>query len=282
MSGKKIIITADDYGMSKGVNQAIDAGIEYGLITSTNVMTNMDYYTEAEKLRDKNVSVGIHWTVSAGKPVCSPDEIKTLVDKEGNFYSYPEFRKRYREKMISDNDIAKELKAQYERFVKVCGEPDYWNTHQNTHVDFGVFKLFTDTAKELGIQKMRSHKRVYIPSSSGKSSMSLGWIAAEPIKRAILNSWIKYAEKNGMKSPYGVALALRKEDIKNPEYCFLNMKNINNAVTEYVIHPSTSLDSAFFGSIGEDRLREYKQFTSEQQKEILEKNNYILVNFSNI
>lgn len=35
---KKLIITADDYGMSRGVNDAIDAGIEAGLITATNVM----------------------------------------------------------------------------------------------------------------------------------------------------------------------------------------------------------------------------------------------------
>ena len=72
---KKIIITADDYGMSKGVNEAIDAGIEAGLITSTNVMTNMEYYKEAKKLREKDVSVGIHWTISAGYPVLNPSEI---------------------------------------------------------------------------------------------------------------------------------------------------------------------------------------------------------------
>ena len=38
---KKLIITADDYGMSRAVNDAIDAGVDAGLITSTNAMTNM-------------------------------------------------------------------------------------------------------------------------------------------------------------------------------------------------------------------------------------------------
>ena len=47
---KKLIVTADDYGMSRAVNAAIDAGIEAGLITSTNVMTNMPFYREAVKL----------------------------------------------------------------------------------------------------------------------------------------------------------------------------------------------------------------------------------------
>jgi predicted glycoside hydrolase/deacetylase ChbG (UPF0249 family) len=51
----KLIITADDYGMSPAVNNAIEAGIEAGLITSTNVMTNMDYYKDAINLKKKQI-----------------------------------------------------------------------------------------------------------------------------------------------------------------------------------------------------------------------------------
>lgn len=40
---KKLIITADDYGMSPYVNCAINQGIEAGIITSTNVMPGMEY-----------------------------------------------------------------------------------------------------------------------------------------------------------------------------------------------------------------------------------------------
>ena len=54
---KKLIITADDYGMSKAVNDAIDAGIAAGLITTTNVMTNMPYYEEAVKLYPATASI---------------------------------------------------------------------------------------------------------------------------------------------------------------------------------------------------------------------------------
>ena len=279
---KKLIVTADDYGMSRGVNDAIDAGIAFGLITSTNVMTNMDYYREAEKLRSTDVSIGLHWTVSAGKPVLHPDEIKTLVNTDGNFYSYSDFRKRYRKGLIAREDIAKELKAQYARFVEVCGEPDYWNTHQNTHVDFGVFKVFVETAKELGIFKMRSHRRVYIPASDGNSSKSLTWRFIEPIKRMILKKWMRYAAKNKMQSPYGIAVPLRKVDLKNPDYLFANMQMKPGIIAEYVIHPSTILDSKFFGSIGSDRLYEYEQFTSEDQKHIFEECGYELIGFDQL
>lgn len=279
---KKLIVTADDYGMSKGVNEAIDAGIAAGLITSTNVMTNMDYYREAKKLRQQDASVGLHWTLSAGKPVCGANEIPTLVDETGTFFPYPEFKSRYRKKQIRDADIKKELRAQYELFCEVCGAPDYWNTHQNTHVDFGIFQLFVDAAKELNIQKMRSHKRVYIPASNGRPTRSFKWFVTEPAKRVILNAWIRYAGKNGMSAPFGVIVPLRKEDAKDPQYCFANIHAGEGIIAEYVIHPSTVLDSPFFGKIAEGRLLEYAQFTSQAQKDILRENGFTLVNFESI
>ena len=66
---KQLIITADDYGMSRAVNDAIEAGMAAGIITTTNVMTNMPLYKEAKSLKDKfpKVSVGLHWTLSGRK-----------------------------------------------------------------------------------------------------------------------------------------------------------------------------------------------------------------------
>ena len=279
---KRLIVTADDYGMSKGVNEAIDAGITCGLITSTNVMTNMEYYQEAKKLRNTKASVGLHWTISAGKSVLPAQEIPTLVDSDGNFFPYAEFRTKYRKKLISDEDIVKELKAQYNRFVAVCGEPDYWNTHQNTHVDFRIFRLFVDTAKELGICKMRSHQRVYVPGSNNSQKMSFKWRLAEPIKSKMLNVWQNNAHKKGIASPNGVVVCLNKNDVDDLSYVFSHIRWKKNQVAEYVIHPATVNDSPFFGKIVDRRITEWQQFTADQTAEILNNNNIVVVNFSSV
>lgn len=70
----KIIITADDYGMCSEVNRAIDEGIENGIITTTNVMTNMAALSEAADLRERypRLSIGLHWNVTTGRPVSPP------------------------------------------------------------------------------------------------------------------------------------------------------------------------------------------------------------------
>ena len=277
---KKLIITADDYGMSRAVNDAIDAGIAAGLITSTNVMTNMPLYKEAVKLKaNPNISVGLHWVLACGKPVLSGEEIPTLVTENGDFYPYPEFRRRLRKKQISYEDIKKELVAQYNLYFDLMGQPDYWNTHQNTHVDFGIYRLFVDTAIELGIYKMRSHQRIYVPGSDNSQKMPFLWRLAEPIKSKMLDTWQHNAHKKGVSSPDGLIVCLNSKDVNKPEYLFKQIEWKNKSVGEYVIHPATEYDSPYFGKIVDQRIREYKQFTSDEQKDLFEEYKIELVKY---
>lgn len=280
---KKLIITADDYGMSRAVNVAIDEGIEAGLITSTNVMTNMPYYKMAVKLKNNpNVSVGIHWVLACGKPVLPKEQIPSLVADNGEFYPYLEFRNRLWKKRISFDEIKKELVAQYRLYFDLIGQPDYWNTHQNTHVDFGIYRLFVDTAVELGICKMRSHQRVYVKGSEKAKKASLIWRLAEPIKSRILDIWQDSAHKKGIVSPDGLVVCLNRSDINKPEYLFNHIEWKGKNIVEYVIHPATEKDSPYFGKLKDQRIQEYRQFTSEEQREILRVCGLKLVNFDAI
>lgn len=280
---KKLIVTADDYGMSRAVNDAIDAGIEAGLITSTNVMTNMPFYKEAQKLKEiSNISVGLHWVLACGKPTLSKDEIPTLVADNGEFYPYAEFRSRLRKKQLSFGEIKKELIAQYNLYYELMGQPDYWNTHQNTHVDFGIYELFVDVAKELGITKMRSHQRIYVKGSDNSQKMSLLWRLEEPIKSKMLDLWQNNAHKKGISSPDGLIVCLNSSDVNKPDFLFNNIKWGNKNVGEYVIHPATGNDSPYFGKIVELRIKEYKQFTSDEQRKLFDMLDIKLVNYNGI
>lgn len=267
--------------MSRAVNDAIDAGIKAGLITTTNVMVNMPYHKEAVKLKDnENISVGIHFTLSCGSPVSDPQSIKTLVDDDGNFYKYPEFRQRYRKGLITNEDIVTELKAQYSLYEQLMGAPDYWNTHQNVHVDFGIFRLFVDLAKELGIKKMRTHKRIYVPASHSEGKQSLVWRMIEPMKSTLLRMWQRNASKKGAISPDGLIVCLNNGDTNNLKYTFNNICWKKNRIGEFVIHPATKNDSPYFGSIVEQRIREYEMFTGEETKRIIKEASIELTNYN--
>lgn len=277
----KLIITADDYGMSPAVNNAIEAGIEAGLITSTNVMTNMDYYKDAINLKKYNsISVGIHFTLTCGKPVSEREKITTLVSPNGIFYNYREFRRRYRLGLISNNDIRTELIAQYKRFKELLGNPDYWNTHQNVHVDFRIFKLFVDIACELGINKMRSHQRIYVKESNKDSRQPFIRRVLEPFKVRLINEWQKSAHKKGIASPNGLIVCLNKSDVIRPDHLFTNIEWKNKLIGEYVIHPATKIDSPFFGRIVDQRIREYEIFTDLTTLKYIKEAGLVLKNYN--
>lgn len=279
MTMKKLIITADDYGMSPAVNQAIDEGIAAGLITSTNVMMNMPVCAEAAKLRDTGASVGLHWGLSCGAPVLPREKIPSLVAESGDFYEYPEFRARYRKGLIRNEDIERELLAQYEKFVDLIGEPDYWNTHQNVHVDFKIYALFVDFAARLNIRRMRSHQRIYVPGSGNSSDRSFVWRLTEPVKSRMLDCWQGNAHKKGIASPEGLIVALNRADTDHPEYLFPHIRWGNHALGEYVIHPAAACDSPYFGQISDKRIREYRLFTSDTTRRVLKACGIELVSF---
>ena len=279
---KQLIITADDYGMSRAVNDAIEAGMNAGIITSTNVMTNMPLYEEAKGLKSKfpNVSVGLHWTLSgAGKPVTPIEQVPTLVNELGDFFSYPEFRKRYRKGLIKNEEILLELRNQFDRFYKLMGMPDYWNTHQNTHVDFKIYQLFVSLAAELKIPAMRSHQRVYVPASNPNEKLPLTWRIIEPLKSRLINCWQHSAHKKGMVSPEGLIVAMREKDMNNIGFVFKNIKWGNHQIAEFVIHPAICNDSPFFGKIVEQRITEYKLFSAIDTLKEIESCGIKLVNY---
>ncbi len=280
---KKLIVTADDFGMSVAVNKAILEGIEAGLITSTNVMTNMPYFEESIKLKEyKKISVGIHFTLSCGYPVSNKEDIPSLVRENGEFYKYSEFRKRYRDRLIKNEDLIRELNAQYEKYIAFLGHPDYWNTHQNVHVDFRIYRLFVDFAREKGINMMRSHQRIYVPASIKTDRQSLTWRLTEPIKSRMLNCWQRNAHKKGIMSPDGLICCLRGKDACDLDYVFSNIKWKKNTIGEYVIHPAAENDSPYFGRIVEQRIMEYEQFSSPKTMEILNKNQIELATYGDI
>ncbi len=280
---RRMIITADDYGMSKAVNQAIDEGIEKGIITTTNVMTNMPYFKEAKKLTESTqISVGMHWNLTCGTPVLPAKDIPTLVASNGEFFDYPEFRARYRKGLIKWEDIEKEMIAQYELYQTYVGRADYWNTHQNSHVDFDIYKRFVELAKKLGIFRMRSHQRFYVKGKNNKDKMPLKWRIIEPIKSKILDVWQCNAHKKGMKSPNGLVLCLDKVDVYDLEYTFNNINWGKQDCAEYVIHPATCNDSNFFGKIVDRRIWEYIAFTSNEIKKIIDDAEIELIDYKKL
>ncbi|MBQ7603262.1 MAG: ChbG/HpnK family deacetylase, partial [Clostridia bacterium] len=77
----KLIINADDFGLSSSINRGIVECIEAGIISSTTMMMNTPYTAEAIKMaKDMGLkNVGIHLNLTYGKSVLPRSEVSSLV-----------------------------------------------------------------------------------------------------------------------------------------------------------------------------------------------------------
>ena len=69
---RKIIVNADDLGLSKRVNDAIFQAFAQGLISSATIMANMPAFKEAARLVRQfrlQRKIGLHLNLTSGKPL---------------------------------------------------------------------------------------------------------------------------------------------------------------------------------------------------------------------
>lgn len=260
---RRLIVTADDYGLCDSVNRAIEACLEAGTIRATCVMTNMPAYHSAAQLRNRfpGMSVGIHWTMTQGPSVLSASEIPSLVDADGKFYPRAQFRRKWLANEVNIEELKAELRAQFQRLHELAGLPDFWNTHQDIHMLPGLFKTCVSLGLALGIPAMRSHRRIMVFRHTSPTlhylRHPLFWV-----KGLVITQWSQRAEAQGMHMPDGKVYLgdyeMSRADIEEA-VGRLPWESIHQAA-ELIIHPTVEIDEGLMPNLREARIREYQVF----------------------
>jgi predicted glycoside hydrolase/deacetylase ChbG (UPF0249 family) len=125
--GHYLVIQADDFGMTRGVNRGIIDAFKAGAITNTTLLVTMPYAEDAVRLAAENpgLPVGLHLSLTNGRPVSPPGDVPSLVDGDGNLLRRPE--RVY--PVAKTEHIQRELRAQLQRFLDFGLEPSHIDTH---------------------------------------------------------------------------------------------------------------------------------------------------------
>lgn len=274
---KKIIVTADDYGMCEDVDLAIDAGIENGVIKSTNVLLNMGSLAAAATLRTRypSLSIGVHFNVTTGAPLCRPEEIPSLVDEKGNFFSIVVFKKRYSKGLIAEEDLERELEAQYALFEKTCGKADYWNTHENSALHLKAFAVFARVAKRHGVEATRTFQRVYYD----KINIGFKREVRELLVKHFFEWWFGRIRKE-FRMPDARIVSFYKKRKHEGTYLPDALLRDKHEIIEVVLHPALRADNPLFGNISDERVDEYRFASDPKTRETYEARGISFVSFS--
>lgn len=275
---RKYIVTADDYGMCPEVNEAIEKLSERGMLSTTNVLMNFDCdFSDAPLRSYSNYSVGLHWNVTTGKPITDVSKIPSLVDQDGVFHSLNEFRRRFRKGMIDKAELDLELQNQFDAFYKWFGQPDYWNTHENSALYPLEYKVFEKIALRNHIEGTRNFQRVYIDYdlSGGAKRRLREWIV-----KTFVNVWFGVLAKKKFKMPAGRIVTFQNISKTDIERMRMGLNNTDKESVEIIIHPATSGDNPLFGNIATDRVIEFEKYMSDEFMELFQNDHAEIVSFS--
>jgi len=128
---RKLIINADDFGLTKGINKGIIRGYRQGIVTSATALVNMPFWEHAAGLVGNypGLGIGLHFNLTCGSPVTVADQIPSLVNQEGDFVNDLDILAKANVK-----EIHLELQAQFNRLVKSGVKPTHIDSHYNIHI----------------------------------------------------------------------------------------------------------------------------------------------------
>ncbi len=150
-STKRLIVNADDFGLSPGVNRGIAEAHRRGIVTSTTLLVNQPAAKAAWELAQQlpQLGVGLHLNLTGGSPVSDPARIPSLLDEGDSFFGDKEENfNRWRAE-----EIRQELQAQVDAFLSLTEDrtPTHLDSHHHVHRHPKVLGVVLELAGALSI-----------------------------------------------------------------------------------------------------------------------------------
>jgi chitin disaccharide deacetylase len=155
---KQLIITGDDFGYSRTMNEGIVYAYREGFLTSASLMPCGFAFDHAVELarRTPGLSVGVHLCLLQARAVLPHVEIPSLTDADGNLHNNPFlFGLKLFLRPGIRQQIERELRAQMAKFLATGLRPSHINTHMHLHAHPGVFPIIAQLGREHGIRFLR-------------------------------------------------------------------------------------------------------------------------------
>ena len=167
---RRLIINADDFGYTTGVNRAIAEAHTHGVVTSSTLMANGPAFAEAVNLTQSlpKLSVGCHVVLIDGEPALAADKLPSLTRADEFRDGLKAFATRALTGRMASEEIFAEATAQI-RKVQFAGIPvSHIDTHKHTHIFPAILRPLLKAAKECGVRAIRNPFGPRFPLKSGR------------------------------------------------------------------------------------------------------------------
>jgi chitin disaccharide deacetylase len=284
---RRLIINADDFGLTSGVNRAIAEGNRSGVLTSATIMANAQASAAAVELAraQPGLKTGCHIVLIDGVPLAG--NLSTLTNGTSRFRSsLKQFALAAVRKEIAAEEIQREAEAQIRKIQASGITLTHVDSHKHTHMFPHVLRPVLRAARACGIRAVRNP---FEPLRSWPGSMVLGapglWLRSAGVMafQMFAGEFRRALKEEGMVSTDGTVgiAATGKLDQK---MLLRILKALPEGTWELVCHPGYSdTDLKAAGTrLTASREIELSALTSKETKEALARQKIELISYANL
>ncbi len=160
VSTKKLIINADDFGLTEGVNRGVIEAHRWGTVSSTTLMVTGPAALQAAALAKENagLGVGLHLNLTSGKPALPAGKVPSLVGTDGRLPGVAGALLRLSGGWARTRELEAEIAAQIEECLKMGIVPTHIDSHHHLHAHPRLRRVIGRLCPRLGINRMRGYR----------------------------------------------------------------------------------------------------------------------------
>lgn len=155
---RRLVVTADDFGLSREVNEAVEIAHRDGILSAASLMVAEPWAADAvaRARRLPGLAVGLHLTLVEGRAVLPRAEIPDLIGPDGRLRT--DLARYGASIFVSPSvkrQVAAEIRAQFEAFRGTGLALDHVNAHKHYHLHPTIASLVIATGRQYGMRALR-------------------------------------------------------------------------------------------------------------------------------
>ena len=289
---RRLIINADDFGLTAGVNRAIVEAHENGVVSSATLMANGRAIAQAVSLAQATprLGVGCHVVLVDGAPLLPHMQVHSLLDRSRDSTGDPRFREGISKfgalallGRLAADEIEAEATAQI-RKLQASGIPvTHLDSHKHTHLFPRVLRPLLRAAKSCGVRAIRNpFERIQGSQLAASPSLWRRWTEVG-VLRSFARQFREAVQQAGIATPDGT-LAIVATGALNDRLLRLMVENLPEGTWELVCHPGYN-DADLQGirtRLRQSREQELRILTSQSTRDLLAANGVEIVSFRDL
>ncbi|MEJ2091721.1 MAG: hopanoid biosynthesis-associated protein HpnK [Syntrophobacterales bacterium] len=282
---RQVVFTADDFGLSPSLNNAVALAHRFGVLRSASLMPAAPASVQALALSRHlpNLCLGVHLTLIQGRAVLPPRTLPRLVDTAGRFPSDP-VRTGWWYYFDTGllTEIRRELRAQIEAVLDAGLRVWHLNGHLNLHLHPRLAPLVVDLAREYEIPALRLAKEDW------RTTLALA--PEGPFPKAALGCIFAVLSRRTRALAESAGLlvndhlfGLTHHGRLTEDYLVNLVPRLQPGLTEINCHPALAADPALVQAApGYRRQQEFTALVSPRLRETLEQHDVEVTDFREV